>query len=72
MDRPFTSDRHSIGITDTVFIIHDGITGITITGTRWARAWIFCACGVKTRWLYFLGELDVAGADVDPVTADGS
>lgn len=71
MDRPFTSDRHSIGITDTVFIIHDGIIGITI-GTRPARAWIFRAGGVKTRPLYFLGEPDVAGADVDPVTADGS
>ena len=70
--RPFTSDRHSIGITDTVFIILDGIIGITIIGTRPSRAWIFRAGGVKTRRLYFLGEPDVAGADVDPVTAEGS
>jgi len=70
-----TVDRRFIGPVVIACIIRadiTGITGITGIGNKPGREPDFTAGGVRFRRLYFFGEPDAAGPDVDPATGEGS
>ena len=72
-DRPFTSARRSTGTAVIAFTIRES-TGDTITGagTKPRAAKIFQGRRVNSRRLYFFGEPEAAGADVDVTDGEAS
>ena len=67
-----TVDRRFIGPVVIACIIRADIIGITGIGTKPAESQILWPAGYDSRRLYFFGEPDAAGLDVDPAAGEGS
>jgi len=71
-DRPFTSGHHSTGITDIASIIRTDTTGIITIGTEPSEFQSPLNRRVQIPPVYFLGEAEPPGAELDPAFGEVS